>query len=274
MRSIIHVSDLHFGKTDMASIDLLIAAFAKLQPHLVIVSGDFTQRATISQFKAAQAFLEKLKDAGLTCFVIPGNHDISPLYSPFSRFLNPYRRYKKYVFPVIDPVYFDDELVVISINTIRSLTIKDGRVSRSQLQDVERRLLQFSDKKTKIIVTHHPFDLPRTWSKRKLVKKSQHAVECLSVHAVDMYLSGHLHISSVVPTAERYSIDGYSAIAVQAGTVSRRHRGQSQSFNVITIDRPEIGVSTYLWDSTNGDFALSDTKRFVHEKKKWGICTT
>ena len=51
----------------------------QLKPDLVVVSGDFTQRARTEQFKEACEFLDRLRDAGNEVIGVPGNHDV-PLY--------------------------------------------------------------------------------------------------------------------------------------------------------------------------------------------------
>ena len=53
--------------------------------------------------------------------VVPGNHDI-PLYDVISRFFMPLRNYRKIITTDLRPVYQDDELLVIGINTARSFT--------------------------------------------------------------------------------------------------------------------------------------------------------
>ena len=60
MRTIVHLSDLHFGRLDRRVVAPLVAAIQAIAPDLVAVSGDFTQRARTRQFVEARDFLEKL----------------------------------------------------------------------------------------------------------------------------------------------------------------------------------------------------------------------
>src|SRR3954453_20827658 len=76
MRTIAHISDLHFGKVDPPVAEGLIADLAGRKPDLLVVSGDFTQRARARQYEDAAAFLRRLPTPQL---VVPGNHDI-PMY--------------------------------------------------------------------------------------------------------------------------------------------------------------------------------------------------
>src|SRR3954471_6899322 len=127
MRTIAHISDLHFGRIDPPVVEALAADLAAHKPDLLVVSGDFTQRARAGQYKAAAEFLKRLPKPQL---VVPGNHDI-PMYDWFflPRFLAPLRNYRRYITRDLRPFYQDDELVVLGINTARSLTHKSGWIN-------------------------------------------------------------------------------------------------------------------------------------------------
>ncbi|MGI8470107.1 MAG: metallophosphoesterase, partial [Pyrinomonadaceae bacterium] len=73
MRTIVHISDIHFGKIDYAVVKRLKEKICEINPNLVVVSGDLTQRARTEQFVEAKAFLDSLPKPQI---VVPGNHDI------------------------------------------------------------------------------------------------------------------------------------------------------------------------------------------------------
>ena len=75
MRTIAHVSDLHFGKDDPKIVKGLLRALEEAKPDAIVVSGDLTQRAKKKQFRAAKAFLEEMPQVPRV--VVPGNHDVS-----------------------------------------------------------------------------------------------------------------------------------------------------------------------------------------------------
>jgi 3',5'-cyclic AMP phosphodiesterase CpdA len=93
MRTIVHLSDLHFGRVDQQLIEPLIKTISEIKPDLVAVSGDLTQRARSRQFVEARAFLDALPEPQI---VVPGNHDI-PLHNIFARFLGPLDKYRRYI---------------------------------------------------------------------------------------------------------------------------------------------------------------------------------
>ena len=129
MRTIIHLSDLHFGRVDQTLLGPLRDLIHSIAPNVVVISGDLTQRAKSEQFEEARAFLDTLPGPQI---VVPGNHDIS-LYNVFRRFVKPLARYKRYITDELEPVFIDDEIAVVGVNTARSLTIKDGRIKRGDL---------------------------------------------------------------------------------------------------------------------------------------------
>src|SRR6185503_13146878 len=94
----------------------------------------------------------------------------------------------------------------------------------------------------RIVVTHHPFDLPEGVREERLLGRAAMAMAKLSAAGADLFLAGHLHISHIGHTGERYGSAGHSALVVQAGTVSTRSRGEQPSFNVLRIQRPTIAV--------------------------------
>src|SRR5215210_1786900 len=175
MRTLVHLSDIHFGHVDYATIDPLIRTVWQIKPDVVAVSGDLTQRARSEQFQEARAFLDALPKPQI---IVPGNHDV-PLYNVFARFLSPLRKYRRYITDDLEPFYSDGEIAVLGINTARSLTIKDGRVNQEQLALVRERFCALGENVTSVLVTHHPFDLPEG-SDEEMVGRSRRAIETLT----------------------------------------------------------------------------------------------
>ncbi|HEX8096646.1 MAG TPA: metallophosphoesterase, partial [Pyrinomonadaceae bacterium] len=190
MRKVVHLSDLHFGRVDYALVEPLAAAVNETAPHLVAVSGDLTQRARSGQFKEARQFLDSLPRPQI---VVPGNHDV-PLYNFVRRFASPLDKYRRHITDDLEPFYKDDEMAVIGINTARSLTTKYGRINERQIGAIRERLCGLGDRVTKIVVTHHPFDLPEGHDEAELVGRSRLAMETLAGCGADVLLAGHLHV--------------------------------------------------------------------------------
>ncbi|CAI8765610.1 metallophosphoesterase family protein [Methylocaldum szegediense] len=266
MRTIVHLSDLHFGRVDYGLVDPLIDAIREIRPDLVAVSGDLTQRARTAQFIEARRFLDALPKP---LIAVPGNHDV-PLYNPLARFLYPLVKYRRYISKNLEPFYGDEQMAVVGVNTARSLTIKNGRINRRQLDRIRDRLCDYPDAVIKIVLTHHPFDLPKNSRESDLVGRARIAMEALASCGVDIFLAGHLHVSHAAHTGERYRIVGYRALVISAGTaLSIRTRGENNAFNVLRIEHPKVGLERYTWQPENGRFIPSVAESFERRADGW-----
>ncbi len=262
MRTIVHLSDLHFGKVHRARLEPLAQAVAAIAPDLVAVSGDLTQRARLGQFREAKSFLATLP---LPQVVVPGNHDV-PLFNLALRFGDPLGRFRRLITYDLTPSFLDDEIAVLGINTTRAFTRKHGRIHERQARQICEDFARASAGQARIVVTHHPFDLPVGARQTDLVRRAEQAMRIFASCGVDLFLSGHLHFSGTGSTA-RYAIPGYAALVVQAGTAtSTRRRGEENSFNLIRIDGLLVHVEHHVWQPSALQFARTETASFRHSK--------
>jgi 3',5'-cyclic AMP phosphodiesterase CpdA len=265
MRTLLHLSDLHFGRIDPAILAPLIKFIGEMKPDLVAISGDLTQRARTAEFLAAHEFLAAIPFPQI---VVPGNHDV-PLHNVFARFLRRLDRYQRYVTAELQPVFADAEIVAVGVNTARAFTWKDGRINRGQLEKLRATMNTAPVGRTKIVVTHHPFDLPAGAAGR-VVGRSRRAMKTLAECGVDLFLAGHFHIADTSQTAKRYQMPGYSALIVSSGTsTSTRGRGQPNSFNVIRIDRPQLAIERRVWRRSSGSFDVFSVENFRRAGTGW-----
>ena len=269
-RTIVHLSDLHFGRVDVAIPPALLRAVAELAPDLVVVSGDVTQRARTKEFKAAADFLGTLPAPLLA---VPGNHDV-PLYNLVRRWLWPLDRFRRYITSDLTPFYEDSEIAVLGVNTARALTFKDGRINRGQIDAAMQHFAHCGKDVTRIVVTHHAFDtpdpVPGVMATHKVVGRATMAMAGLMRAGVDMILSGHLHLSGVGETTKRYPAPGRAVLLIQAGTAtSTRRRGEVNAFNVVRVARLEVTVACMAWRPDEGRFATASTERFNRTEVGW-----
>jgi predicted MPP superfamily phosphohydrolase len=129
LRTIVHLSDLYFGRLDSDILPALILDILAAKPDVIVVSGDLTQRARRHEFRQARNFLNALPFPKI---VVPGNHDV-PLYNVISRGLRPFTNYRRYIGHDLEPGFADSEIAVLGINTARSFTFKNGRINRRQV---------------------------------------------------------------------------------------------------------------------------------------------
>ena len=266
MRTLVHISDLHFGRVDHALLAPLRERIESLSPHVVAVSGDLTQRAKPWQFREAKAFLDTLPQPQV---VVPGNHDV-PLYNVFQRMFTPLAKYRRFVTHDLEPAYIDDEIAVVGVNTARSLTFKRGSINERQVEGVMRKIGALHEKVARIVVTHHPFDVPEGHRETDLVRHASQAMKKLAQCGADILLAGHLHQTRISHSAERYRIPGHSALIVQAGTAtSVRGRGEANSFNALHLTADDLRIERWHWDGSARTFELGATERFLRAPGGW-----
>ena len=131
IRTLIHLSDLHFGKVDPAIIPGLLDFLRVTKPDLVAISGDLTQRARTAEFLEARKFLDAIPFPKI---VVPGNHDV-PLHNVFARLFRKLDRFRRFISQDLEPFYVDDDIAAAGVNTARALTGKNGRSTVNSSQN-------------------------------------------------------------------------------------------------------------------------------------------
>lgn len=271
MARIAHLSDIHFGANDPKIVDAATAWLEARRPDLVVISGDFTQRARIAQFREASAWLNRLTAAGLKTLVVPGNHDI-PLYDLFRRFVRPLHRYERYISNMLCPWYEDREVAILGLNTARSLTIKDGRINHAQMDLLRERFAAVPAEKTRILVTHHPlFAMPIGKGNELTEAVGQHddAVKAACEAGVHLALAGHFH-RTYAEAAQKMVAHSGGALVIQAGTATstRLRNAEPQSFNWLHVRRNnEMELQVIVWDGAA--FRRASHVEYRREDEEW-----
>jgi 3',5'-cyclic AMP phosphodiesterase CpdA len=256
VRTVAHLSDLHFGAADRALVRALVSCMREMSPDAVAVSGDLTQRARRAQFREAREFLDAL---ALPLVVVPGNHDV-PLYNIAARFLFPLAGYRRHITRERHPALDDEELLILGADTTRTLTIKDGGLRPAVVERLVARLEHAPPGAVKIVVCHHPFD----------GVSGRLAMERLVASGADIFLTGHLHLSYAGHTAVRYGTADRSAIVVEAGTAtSVRGRGEANAFNLLRVERDRVSAERFEWIAERGAYAAAHRDEFARTASGW-----
>ncbi len=271
MARIAHLSDIHFGAHDAKIVAATEAWLQKRQPDLIIISGDFTQRARVAQFREASAYVNRLRAAGHKLLVVPGNHDI-PLYDVFTRLAAPLHRYKRFISDDLCPWFENDEVSVLGINTARPLTIKDGRINHDQIALMKERFASVDPRKTRILVTHHPlFAMPigEGGELSEAVGRHDDAIKGACEAGVHLALAGHFH-RTYAESARKMAERAGSAIVIQAGTATstRLRNAEPQSFNWLHVARHDrFALQVIAWDGAS--FQDGDEVHFDFDGSEW-----
>lgn len=250
MTTVLQLSDPHFGTERRLAMDALQAFCQVLQPDLLLVTGDITQRARPAEFAAARAFFDRLGTPAR--LLLPGNHDI-PLFDVFTRAFKPYSRYAHAFGTALEGEYERDDLLVISVNTTRRWRHRHGEVSPAQVERVADRLARARPGQLRLVAVHQPVAVTEDGDIENLLRGHRLAVQRWAQAGADAVVGGHIHLPYVLP------LPGLPRPlwAVQAGTaLSHRLRGGlSNSVNVIHAG---AGARVERWDLEDG------ARRFRH----------
>ncbi|ROU03173.1 metallophosphoesterase family protein [Histidinibacterium lentulum] len=257
MSRILHLSDLHFGRDDPELAEPLLETVHSLAPELVVISGDFTQRARVAQFARARAFVDRIPRPVLA---VPGNHD-TPLDNVPVRALNPWGRYRTAFGEDLEPTWSDQAVAVAGLNTVNRFSWQRGRLSQRRVARACR-ALENAGERVRIAVMHHPLQHgPEV--KKRLMRGAREALRAFDACGVDIILSGHLHRTVVGPVQAAPGL-----LFVQAGTgLSLRQRGEPNTFNVLDVSRKRVEIST--WAATDHHFRPVEGMSFRRDEKGW-----
>lgn len=240
MTVLLQISDPHFGTERPEVVEALERFAHELQPGVLLLTGDITQRATAAQFATARAFVERL--AVPTVLAIPGNHDI-PLFNVMARLFSPYAHYARAFGAALEPVYENDDVLVLAVNTTRWYRHADGEVSTAQIERVARRLTAARPALWRIVVVHQPIAVTREQDRHNLLHGHEAAIRRWAEAGADMAVGGHIHLPFVLPLRERWPDLPRAMWAVQAGTAVS-HRVRADAGNSVNVFRVGTDVAT------------------------------
>jgi 3',5'-cyclic AMP phosphodiesterase CpdA len=239
MTVLMHISDTHFG-TERAPVQSALQQLThEVQPDVLVLSGDITQRGTRAQFSAARSFIDSLNVT--TVLAIPGNHDI-PLFNIAARLFRPYARYSEAFGTILEPEFENDELLVLALNTTRRYRHIDGALSTAQIERVAARLEQSPRACWRIVVTHQPLAVPSATDANNLLHGHRQALQRWAAAGANVVMGGHIHLPYVMPLHGGMTAVSDGLWAIQAGT-ALSHRVRADAPNSVNVLRIESGAA-------------------------------
>lgn len=236
---IIHISDLHFGMNNPAIIEAFFQDVVLLQPQIIIISGDLTQRARPEEFQKLSEFLHRFS---VPLLIVPGNHDI-PLYNPVSRFAHPFKQYKQYISPQLEASYADKEVNILGINSATPYKIKDGTLSKKSLERINSHFSSTS-KQLNILFFHH--NLKYFSGMHQPLNNAEEFLCYLKESAIHIVCTGHLHYGNLTLITKN---TGDQCALLHAGsTFCQRTKDGKNSFYFITTDHLKCSIDWRVFD--------------------------
>lgn len=262
---LIHLSDLHFGRDRPELMRPLLDTVNGLAPDVVAISGDLTQRALSSQFRAARTFIDHI-DAPVLC--VPGNHDL-PVHRPYRRFFRSFGNYRKHINSDLSPVWMSPELALIGINTMSPWRWQTGWATRREIREAAAHCQEGPAARLNVIVAHHPFQLPEGSGKKDMIN-AEWGLTTLAEAGADIILSGHLHRWRVV---EPEDPQAPAILQIHCGTgLSTRQRGEENDFAVIDIGSAgalsDLTITRWI-AQTDHSFGPSIAQKFHRGADGW-----
>jgi 3',5'-cyclic AMP phosphodiesterase CpdA len=257
---LLHVSDLHTGTHEEREVEQALARLVeRLDPQLVVASGDLAHRGRPEQLEDAA---ELLRSLGPPVLAVPGNHDLP--YTP-ARFVRPWTTFER-VWETTEPTASVPGLHVVGLNSARPFRHQGGALSRAQLERAAERLAAADAGALRVAVLHHHLiGAPWRAARKRPVSRRNHVLRALLDAGADLILAGHIHQAAV---SERHDFEvvgdeahtAVVAIAPGLGQPRPRRLGEARGLHLHEADAEAIVVRTFRW--SRGDWALSAERRF------------
>jgi 3',5'-cyclic AMP phosphodiesterase CpdA len=257
---LVHLSDLHVGTVEEPEIERALGTLIeRVEPQLVVASGDLTHRGRREQHERAAAFLRRLERPLL---VIPGNHDI-PWAFP-ARFTQPFREFERQ-WETTEPIHRGDGFFVVGLNSVRPWRHQSGGVRSAQLQRAAELLATAPEGALRVVALHHHL-IGAPWrSRKKPVARRTHVLAALVDAGAELILAGHIHQAAVSERHEFEVAPGSlrgATVSVAPGLGQPRpdRRGEARGLHVYEARAHELLVETYVWREE--DWGLTALRRF------------
>jgi len=271
LTTVLHVSDLHFGKPAVPEqIERIEEFIQKGHFDVVAISGDLSQRALSGEMQRARSFIRDAERVSRT-IVVPGNHDVRWWMSPLGigNKAAMYRTYRAFINAELETVLRVPGVTFVGLNTAHGVALHTltwnyrdvsiiGDLRVSQIDYARRMFEESPGGDARVIVMHHN-PMKGELSKRHGMVDTKRVLGAVADLGVDVVLCGHDHQEAIhyVEHTRR------GTVISTAGTVSNRSRGgRPSSLNIIKLRDKTIDVITSVWSTKETTFVRGPTKTF------------
>ncbi len=234
MYKFIHISDLHFNRTNNLAIRAFLDFIAAHREAVLLITGDLTQSNLPDQYQNLKEFLDRMPNQKV---IIPGNHDIY-YFNLYKRFFKPHLRYLEYTNSPIEPDLHLQGVSILGVRTTNQFKIQSGSVWKSTLQALHNRIKASPPHNKIILLCHHPNVLIR-----KLLKQTNSEFK-----QVVLILSGHTH-------KQKTEVKNGIMLHTTGTTISSRLRNEANSFSRFLVKQHFLDLEIYSFK--NQEFTLT-----------------
>jgi 3',5'-cyclic AMP phosphodiesterase CpdA len=258
---LLHVSDLHAGTHEEHEVERGLARLVeRLEPQLLVASGDLAHRGRRAQLERAA---ELLRSLGPPVLAVPGNHDLP--YTP-ARFVRPWAEFER-IWGTTEPTVSTPGLHAVGLNSARPFRHQGGALAGTQLERAATRLAAAEAGALRVAVLHHHLiGAPWRAARKRPVSRRSHVLRTLADAGAELILAGHIHQAAV---SERHDFEVVAdeartavvAVAPGLGQPRPRRLGEARGLHVHEASADAIVVRTFFW--SRGDWVLGAERRFV-----------
>ena len=165
----------------------------ELEADAVCVTGDLTITALGAEFRLAKEFLNRIASLA-SVYIVPGNHDVYTYRALkkqtfYSYFPNSELQTRRIAFQRLTPIWW---LVLLDCSCFNGWCAANGRVTASQIHDLEQFLSSLPPSEKVIIANHYPLS-PTTRPAHDLLNYAPLKSLLMNFPSVQLYLHGHDH---------------------------------------------------------------------------------
>jgi 3',5'-cyclic AMP phosphodiesterase CpdA len=258
---LLHVSDLHTGTREDPEVEQALAALiGRVEPELIVASGDLTNRGRRREHERAAALLRSF---GAPVLAVPGNHDLP--YTFPGRFTRTWTEFER-VWETTEPTHSTASLHVVGLNSARPYRHQGGALRGDQLRGAAERLARAPEGAYRVVVLHHHM-LGAPWraARKRPVSHRNAVLRALVAAGADLILAGHIHQAALSERHEFEVVEGdvraaVVSIAPGLGQPRPKRLGEARGLHVYEPGERTLRVHTYIW--RGGDWGLTAHRTF------------
>ncbi len=231
MYRIAQISDIHVGDWDPEVAETAKEELVKLDPELIIMNGDLTNKGTIEQYRIGNRYLDDLKEStGAQMIIVSGNHDLRDAgYEVFHKHFGSFPK-------VLDFKSKYEHAHVVGLKSGLP-DLDDGMIGERQRDFLNKDFSKVPNEHIKIVVFHHHLlPVPLGGRERNILYDAGDVIDILMRQGVDLVFHGHRHVPNV------YMLS--NIVVLNAGTMSckKKRSWLPNTYNLVELVEDEVKV--------------------------------